>query len=958
MRKFLLTLAALFTAGTALADCGFFFGTFDQSTLGSTNESTLVLTQEDLNGDEYVVLLGAYWSARVSGTECQITFPEGMHATFAEPGADLTVWTLNGRGNPASETAAVAGLTEPYEHWVTTFSTAGYYRDEDDNLVNYGINKWEAGYYDEMLIYYIQIDPDFTGGDIVVVTNVASGRDVRGGTVRENGEHAHSFTFTCHVTVDGTEPTPEPKIGIGNLGDYEDNEMLTIDYDATVLFHGSNRLFVKDETGFGLIYGSIDQTYEQGDVIPAGYSGKKTTYSGEPELTNPTGFQAPIRNEAVEAETATPLDFDSEHFAHYVVLHNVDIVELNGRNFTVIDTNGNTCAGYDQFNQDIIAGHYNELYGIVGSYRYPNTIYQLLPIIKEQIEPMDLTGEIMFGDMDENGTIPVWYEGPEEVTLRATINGESVEIIDGTITLPDYGTYEVYVYANAEGYKEESRMKVFTWEEPVVEQTPAPVVNFEMRGDQLWCVITGEGDIYVDGVNQGPAPVEFLVATQTAYDQDGSYMIYAIAEGKTQSETVRASWELPAKEVEYAEKPVITYNEETFTVTATSADNVVMFVDGLEVENPYTFEQQAEEKTYHVTAYAWADGKENSEYAEKEITVPAKEVEYTAVPVVTVEVTDDAYIFTATGDGEVTLYVDGVEVENPYTVARPETAPEEPYAVYVYATAQEEGKEMSQSEVQRVVIEAKATVEPVVTPTPEIIITETDDAIIINVNGEGEVHVYVNGEEVEVPYTIEKGNEAQTIVVTATAQGEDMEISETATQTVVVPAKASDDPHMVGHWLVLVDEDGNEEWVVLYQSANNPNNWVNMYTFHHQPWGPVVRYYFVVDGVRYGAPEDMQPTAMGPIEETVQNPLYETDFYYTIEGGFTYTLGMQDLGETKYVLCAQGGRVGVDETLAGKTIANVRYFNMAGQEMHEANGMTIVVTTYTDGTTSAVKVMQ
>ena len=49
---------------------------------------------------------------------------------------------------------------------------------------------------------------------------------------------------------------------------------------------------------------------------------------------------------------------------------------------------------------------------------------------------------------------------------------------------------------------------------------------------------------------------------------------------------------------------------------------------------------------------------------------------------------------------------------------------------------------------------------------------------------------------------------------------------------------------------------------------------------------------------------------------------------------------------------------GIDEMLNGKTVAGVRYFNMAGQEMTEANGMTIVVTTYTDGTTSAVKVMK
>ena len=49
---------------------------------------------------------------------------------------------------------------------------------------------------------------------------------------------------------------------------------------------------------------------------------------------------------------------------------------------------------------------------------------------------------------------------------------------------------------------------------------------------------------------------------------------------------------------------------------------------------------------------------------------------------------------------------------------------------------------------------------------------------------------------------------------------------------------------------------------------------------------------------------------------------------------------------------------GIDEMNAGKTIAGVRYFNMAGQEMNEANGLTIVVTSYTDGTTSAVKVVK
>jgi len=51
-------------------------------------------------------------------------------------------------------------------------------------------------------------------------------------------------------------------------------------------------------------------------------------------------------------------------------------------------------------------------------------------------------------------------------------------------------------------------------------------------------------------------------------------------------------------------------------------------------------------------------------------------------------------------------------------------------------------------------------------------------------------------------------------------------------------------------------------------------------------------------------------------------------------------------------------QVGIDEINGGKSVAGVRYFNVAGQEMQQAQGLTIVVTTYTDGTTSTVKVVK
>lgn len=49
---------------------------------------------------------------------------------------------------------------------------------------------------------------------------------------------------------------------------------------------------------------------------------------------------------------------------------------------------------------------------------------------------------------------------------------------------------------------------------------------------------------------------------------------------------------------------------------------------------------------------------------------------------------------------------------------------------------------------------------------------------------------------------------------------------------------------------------------------------------------------------------------------------------------------------------------GVSEIIAGKQAVSVRYYNMMGQEMPAANGMTIIITTYSDGTTTSTKVMK
>ena len=90
--------------------------------------------------------------------------------------------------------------------------------------------------------------------------------------------------------------------------------------------------------------------------------------------------------------------------------------------------------------------------------------------------------------------------------------------------------------------------------------------------------------------------------------------------------------------------------------------------------------------------------------------------------------------------------------------------------------------------------------------------------------------------------------------------------------------------------------------------------------------------------------------------------VYDGEFGYTQDGNYRVEMyavapGMLPSDQIAYEFVISE-TTGLVDVMNGKTVSNVRYFNMAGQEMQEANGMTIVVTTYTDGTSSAVKVMK
>ena len=174
----------------------------------------------------------------------------------------------------------------------------------------------------------------------------------------------------------------------------------------------------------------------------------------------------------------------------------------------------------------------------------------------------------------------------------------------------------------------------------------------------------------------------------------------------------------------------------------------------------------------------------------------------------------------------------------------------------------------------------------------------------------------------------------------------------------------TDDPHMSGKWIAFIDKNNEERWYPLFPDPEERPIWFVMLTFRPHSWGENIPFNLMVDGVRYGAAEDMQQPELTEADGDILNPLYEGENLFCIPNTYEYgstVLFNVNLIDGEFYLSVVVGPASepqsVDEQNAVKTVAGVRCFNMAGQEVQEsAGGVTIVVTTYTDGTTSVDKV--
>ncbi|MBR0024950.1 MAG: hypothetical protein IJP59_10155 [Muribaculaceae bacterium] len=261
----------------------------------------------------------------------------------------------------------------------------------------------------------------------------------------------------------GEDPDPvDPNItkldSLANINTLDDGTEFQFTTEAYVQYQWGNYLWLMqldaDYYAYAaMVYGDVARTYQVGAVIPAGWTGVKTTYKGLVEITDPTHFKNATG--LVDDMFTEPFDMtgymsyiESDHYENMRVKFNgIALSDIdNSGNFTITsnekDEDGNditvTMAGYNKFGIDYPVVDPAERYNIDGMVTIYNNNYQLYPISIEEAPGTRLW--------------KVTYEGLEGNMKIADTLYVALPMTDGQILVTD-NVLEVLVDTYAEwGY--------------------------------------------------------------------------------------------------------------------------------------------------------------------------------------------------------------------------------------------------------------------------------------------------------------------------------------------------------------------------------------------------------------------------------------------------------------------------------------------------------------------------
>ncbi|MDE5941842.1 MAG: chitobiase/beta-hexosaminidase C-terminal domain-containing protein [Muribaculaceae bacterium] len=217
-----------------------------------------------------------------------------------------------------------------------------------------------------------------------------------------------------------TPPEPAERVEVATVAEFlavAPGTEVRFTSPVTAVYQYTTNLYVQDATGGMFIFGTTNQTYKPGDIIPAGFEGKYTDYNGCIEFEIPKNtdakFAAATGTGSVEAAEWALEDLSVENQNQYVVVKNVSISATDDKNF-VVTQDGTELSAYNKFGVSVATGDNLNIYGVMNVYSS-----------KLQIYPIEIT--------DASGSVVEAVAAPKfSVAAGAVEEGTSVEITCAT----------------------------------------------------------------------------------------------------------------------------------------------------------------------------------------------------------------------------------------------------------------------------------------------------------------------------------------------------------------------------------------------------------------------------------------------------------------------------------------------------------------------------------------------
>ena len=198
---------------------------------------------------------------------------------------------------------------------------------------------------------------------------------------------------------------------------------------VTAIYQIGKYLYTQDATGYLLIFGEIGQKYEQGDVIPAGFTGKYDVFHEGIQLASPAGFAASTAKGEVSPVETTLEEIGTDMINDYVKVEGVTIAS------GIISQDGTELVLYDNFKINPADGENLTVFGFVSWYSN-----------KLQIVPIQVT--TAGGEVVEKVVTPVFdpaagviFAGTPVTITCATEGADIHYTIDGTEPTADSALY-------------------------------------------------------------------------------------------------------------------------------------------------------------------------------------------------------------------------------------------------------------------------------------------------------------------------------------------------------------------------------------------------------------------------------------------------------------------------------------------------------------------------------------